>query len=230
MGLREFAEKELKIIEDQCQDEEALNLQKMVTKDILEIVDIFVAQKHSGASAAYMLDNLNRLLRYKPLTPLQGTEEEWDDISKYQNGKKSWQNNRCYSVFKEENGNVYDTEGKLFSDDNGHTWYNCPQSRVLITFPYIVPLYPECVITDNIKERAQMLSYIKSLISANNIKTNTEVTEESNLQDLFDKEDISDFIYCLKEHTESIKDKKIYEDDYIYRIITLLLEGNENEN
>ena len=80
MSLLEFSQNELKRLEENCgSDIEALELQKVVTNDILQIINTFVQQQHSGFSANYMLNILDRLLRYKPLTALTGEDDEWED-------------------------------------------------------------------------------------------------------------------------------------------------------
>lgn len=142
MGLVSFAENELKLLEDICKnDEEALNMQKTVTKDVMQIVQIFTEQAHSGFSSAYILDLLERLLRYKPLTPLTGDDDEWEDCSQF--GINDLQNKRCPAVFKRPDGTAYWVEGKIFSDDGGKSWYTSADSHVDIQFPFSVPLHSE---------------------------------------------------------------------------------------
>ena len=144
MGLLDYARVELKKLEDDCKDdEEALKMQKLVTEDAMSIIELFVKQSHSGFSASYILNLLDRLLRYKPLSPLTGNDDEWDDCSAY--GLPDLQNKRCPSVFKRPDGTAYWTEGKIFSDDGGRSWYTSKDSRVDITFPFRVPLTSENV-------------------------------------------------------------------------------------
>ena len=52
---------------------------------------------------------------------------------------------RCPFIIKDSNGVAYNTEGKIFSDD-GEVWYTNRDSRIPITFPYIVPDEPVRVI------------------------------------------------------------------------------------
>lgn len=58
---------------------ESDGMQELIKKDILDIVDMFADQGHSGMSAAYTLGILERLLRFKPITPLTGEEDEWKE-------------------------------------------------------------------------------------------------------------------------------------------------------
>jgi len=136
MGLVNYAKKELELL-GSTDDE----MQKTMNKHILEIVKVFSEQGHSGFSGAYVVSTLTRLLSFKPLKPLTGEDDEWNEISE---GK--FQNKRCSSVFKNSNdGTAYDINGKIFTDDGGKTWYTNRESRVNIEFPYTVPEKPERV-------------------------------------------------------------------------------------
>ena len=144
MNLLEYAKNELDILEQGCKDdEEALKMQQVITRDILNIVETFVEQHHSGFSANYTLNLLERLLRYKPLTPIEDKPEEWLDLSQY--GMEDLQHKRCSSVFKRKDGTAYWVEGRIFSDDNGKSWYTSKDSIVEIEFPFVVPLHSENV-------------------------------------------------------------------------------------
>ncbi len=134
-NLVTFAENELNIIINKCEDEESTEMQEMISKDILQVVEIFSQQGHSGFSANYAINLINKLLRYEPITPLTGADDEWNELS-YDKDTK-YQNKRCSRVFKDADGKAYDIEGKIFSDDGGKSWYQSKDSRVYIEFPYI---------------------------------------------------------------------------------------------
>lgn len=130
-----WAKNELARIEH---DEEGL--QDRIDKNILELMEVFVNQGHSNISAAYVLSRFNRLANFKPLTPLTGEDDEWNEV-----GHGCWQNKRYSAVFKGEDGRAYNIEGKIFSNDGGETWFTNVNSRVYIDFPYAVPDKPEKV-------------------------------------------------------------------------------------
>ena len=102
----EYAKRELELI---GKDEDGV--QELMNKNILEIVEIFSKQGHSGFSAGYALNVLERLLRYKPLTPLTGNDNEWNGT----------QNKRCSGVFKKEDGTFEDIDAIIVSDNGGIT-------------------------------------------------------------------------------------------------------------
>lgn len=128
------AERELDILLNNCEDEEGKEMQTHINKDILEIVETFSNQGHSGFSASYAIGMIQKLLNYEPITPLTGADDEWTKLD-YNNDTK-YQNKRCSRVFKDANGQAYDIEGKIFSDDGGKSWYQSKDSRVYIKFPY----------------------------------------------------------------------------------------------
>lgn len=128
------AERELDIILNKCEDEDGKEMQRMINQDILEIVEVFSNQGHSGFSASYAIGMIKKLLSYEPITPLTGNDEEWNKLD--YNDDVKYQNKRCSRIFKDAKGQAYDSEGKIFSDDGGKSWYQSKDSRVYIEFPY----------------------------------------------------------------------------------------------
>ena len=109
------------------------------TEAILDLIELFSSQDHSGFSASYVINTFNRLARFKPLSPLTGEDDEWNEV-----GDGHYQNKRYSAVFKDKDGIAYNIEGKVFTDD-GDIWYTSGDSRVNVTFPYVVPDKPEYV-------------------------------------------------------------------------------------
>jgi len=137
-NMTTHAERELDIIG--MKDEEGMN--GMMRKHILHMIEEFAAEGHSGFSASYAIQCLEKLLRFEPLSPLMGTDDEWVEVSEY-NGSPMWQNKRCSRVFKDETG-AYDIDGKVFwewhTDEDGEkvkTYFTSRDSRVYVTFPYV---------------------------------------------------------------------------------------------
>jgi len=145
MSLERYAKAELDRIPKD--DDE---YQEMMNEDILEIVRIFAKQGHCGSTASYAIPVLNRLLQFKPLSPLTGDDDEWNEVA-----DGVFQNKRCGDVFKNANGTAHYNEAKIFSDDGGETWYTNVNSRVEITFPFTVPDKPEKVLVHRQKEEGE---------------------------------------------------------------------------
>lgn len=161
MDIIEFAQKELNALLNNC-DKKGKQIQQLANKNILELLKLFDSQNHTGFSANYVLSTFNRLSQFKPLSPLTGEDDEWKQIDV--DGMK-YQNKRCPSVFRDKDGNCYNIEGRIFSDDGGNTWYTSKDSKVKINFPYEVPKYPEQIIVKDDK-REQLLLAIKTLFIA----------------------------------------------------------------
>ena len=146
-NMTEFAKKEMDII-GLTEDDE---MNGMMRKHILHMVKEFADEGHSGFSAPYALSILQKVLAYKPLSPLTGEDSEWNDMSDYGRGDNMYQNNRYSCVFKEgKDGEAYNIDGKVFWDwytdpktgEKSKSYYTCKDSRVPVIFPYVVPESP----------------------------------------------------------------------------------------
>jgi hypothetical protein len=111
--------------------EDGDELNKMMYDHLIRMVEEFAKENHSGSSAEYAVQMLTKLLRFEPIRPLQGTDDEWVNI-----GDNRFQNKRCSRVFKDENGKVYDIEGKIFVEEDGCCYANS-DSHVYIEFQYV---------------------------------------------------------------------------------------------
>lgn len=108
-------------------------MQREMNRGLLQLVAVFAIQGHSGFSASYATAVLEKLLRFQPLGPLTGADDEWID-----HGDGVFQNRRCSHVFKQPdrfNGQAYDLDGRVFREPNG-CCFTSRDSLVPITFPY----------------------------------------------------------------------------------------------
>lgn len=102
---------------------------------ILKMVNVFAEEGHSGFSAEYAISILQKLLRFEPLSPLTGEDDEWDEVGE-EYGNSTYQNKRLSRVFKEgKDGQAYNIRGKVFVEPNGAS-YTSRDSCVYIEFPY----------------------------------------------------------------------------------------------
>ena len=124
-------------------------MQEMICRHVLALLDVFNNEGHSGTSAPYAIRLFSRLASFEPIAPLTGEDWEWNDT-----GHGVLQNKRASHVFKDETG-AYDIDGKVFwewaksHNDDGSlsgeahkSYYTCRDSRVPVTFPYVVPEKP----------------------------------------------------------------------------------------
>lgn len=126
-NLMTHAEKELPFIGSD-------DMAELMSSQLKEMVLLFTTHGHSGFSAKYAISILTKLLEYRPITPLTGNDDEWNEVS-----DGVFQNKRCSRIFKQANhfdGQAYDIGGRVFREPNG-VCYTSQDSRVVITFPYI---------------------------------------------------------------------------------------------
>ena len=75
-NLRKHAERELRLAGYNLNDKE-LGPNKWMVEDLLELIDVFSKQGHSGFSAGYCIQSFTTLASFKCLTPLTGEDSEW---------------------------------------------------------------------------------------------------------------------------------------------------------
>lgn len=231
-GLVEFAEGELNLLLKSCKDSESLKTQKAVNDDILDIIKLFSSQGHSGFSAGYSLNILKRLLDYKPLSAITGDEDEWEQLN--YSPDLAYQNKRCPSLFRDADGKVYNVEARIFSDDNGHTWYNCKESREYIELPYEVPAKPECIIIDNMQERNSMMVNICNIIIAlgGKIEKFDDITEETLIETILSKNKFNELEQKLIETYHITKPIFSLNDDEelkMWEVINFVMKSDKEE-
>jgi len=83
----------------------------MVSKSVIELIDKFSKQGHSGFSAGMTTQLFDLLAQYKTITPITNNPFEWQDTAEVISGESGvmWQNLR---------------DPSYFSDDGGQTWWN----------------------------------------------------------------------------------------------------------
>lgn len=124
---------------DDPTDDLSDRMNKSMRAAVLDMVLVFCTEGHSGFSANYTVGCLQKVLRYEPLTPLTGDDDEWNEIGGFADGGRAmWQNKRCSKIFKEiVNGRVecYNIEGYVFEEPSGarFTGYG---SRRTVAFPH----------------------------------------------------------------------------------------------
>ena len=139
-NLLDYARSEL----DRAFPDKEDEIQQYGIRDILELIKVFSDQGHSGLSGPYVLAYFNRLVKFKPIGPLTGEDDEWGNPDNTE--KHTQQNKRCFSVFRNnfDNSTAYDIKGQVFIDKDGFRYTDC-DSWVSVTFPYEVPDKPEIV-------------------------------------------------------------------------------------
>lgn len=116
-------------------------MQEMICRHVLALLDVFNGEGHSGSSAPYAINMFSKLAKFEPIAPLTGEDWEWTLLD--YGCEPKWQNKRASRVFKDSDGNAYDIDGKVFwewsgtKEDPYKSHYTCRESRVPVTFPYV---------------------------------------------------------------------------------------------
>lgn len=103
--------------------------QAWVVANVLELLEVFAKQGHSGTSAPYAINLFCNLAKFDILAPLTGEAGEWVD-----HGNGFYQNKRCSHVFKNANGEAWDIRGVVWKE--GDRCFTDKHSYVPVTFPY----------------------------------------------------------------------------------------------
>ena len=77
-----------------------------VGKAVMELVEVFSKQEHSGFSAQWVLDTFKTVASFKTITPVGKDPSEWIDVSEA-SGKPMWQNKRQSSLFSKDGGKTF---------------------------------------------------------------------------------------------------------------------------
>lgn len=99
-NLVNHATRELALMGMTVDSEDEMNA--AMARAVLGIVEKFATQGHSGMSAGYALGTLERLLAFKPLTPLTDNPEEWTEVA-----EGLWQSVRDSEAFSKDGGKTY---------------------------------------------------------------------------------------------------------------------------
>ena len=130
-NLLKHAERELTLIGYDGKDE----YDNMAKEAILQLIETFAKQGHSGFSADYVANMFHKLANYETLSPLTGNDDEWNDVSDMSGDRKTlFQNNRDSRVFKNDDGAFF-TEAIVWQDDVYH-FSNKDSKRYIKSFPF----------------------------------------------------------------------------------------------
>lgn len=123
---------------------------RWVQENVLELLEVFAKQGHSGYSAPFVLSMFKKLASHEPLGPILCTDDEWNDVSEIgSNGDPvMYQNNRLSSVFKDgEDGKPYFLDAIVFVEGNGNSYtgsaYNTKRERITSSQTIKLPFTPK---------------------------------------------------------------------------------------
>ncbi len=145
MSMMEWAKRELDLAGfKESDDPDDINC--WMRNDVLQLIQTFANQGHSGFSARHAINLFQSLANWKPISPLTGEPHEWTEV-----GPDVWQNKRACNVFKGEDGRAYWSDGIVFWEwvtpeegESYKSYFTSRDSRVFIDrFPWTMPEKPE---------------------------------------------------------------------------------------
>lgn len=121
-----FAAKELAILSASATDPDDRPIIEEFSAEIIALCEKFGNSGQSGGSAPYtagaIAEAVKSLCLHRPIAPLTGENDEWNDISSI-SPMPSFQNKRCSAVFKDaKDGKAYYVDAIVWRDQSGHTW------------------------------------------------------------------------------------------------------------
>lgn len=106
---------------------------QLMADQVREILLVFSTHGHSGFSAGYATDLLQKLMRFELIAPLTGEPEEWMEPF-----EEALQNRRASHVFKDParfGGQAYDINAVVFREPDGGCFTGRGSGQP-VTFPY----------------------------------------------------------------------------------------------
>lgn len=94
---------------------------KWIQENLLELLEVFSNQGHSGFSANYCISAFSKLAAFEPLSPLHGRDEEWNYLGdEMGDDREMYQNKRYSAVFKDgKDGQPYYIDAIVFREEDG---------------------------------------------------------------------------------------------------------------
>lgn len=108
----------------------------MTGKAVMELIDVFEKQGHSGMSAPMVVSIFKDLANFNPINPIKCTDEEWGEVS-----EGTFQNKRLSAVFKEgKDGKPYYLDAIVWQYEDGGAFTGTVEgisSRQFIKLPFL---------------------------------------------------------------------------------------------
>lgn len=133
-NLLNFAKQELELAGYTDDQEDGPN--KWMKDNVLQLIETFSEQGHSGSSAPFCIGLFKQLANYEPINPVKGTQDEWLEI-----GDGVFQNKREGALFHEnKTGNrPYYLDAIVWREPNGVGYCGTVEgitSRQFVKFPF----------------------------------------------------------------------------------------------
>jgi len=210
MGLVQHAKSELKMAGLLDKDTDFYG--GMTGKSVLELMELFVKQGHSGMSAPMVASIFSKLAKYETINPLTGGDDEWNDVSNMggDDDRMMYQNKRRSAVFKDgDDGTAYYIDAIVFNGDVGGSFTSngsvqTKDGTVVTSRQYIkkFPFTPKTFYIDVIDKRYDKNKETGELtLNPDGDWWEHEIKDETQLKEVFE-------YYDIKEYKSKNKNKK----------------------
>lgn len=98
----------------------------MIGKAVMELMEVFAKQGHSGMSAGIVSGLFHKLAKHDILQGVTGRDEEWVEAYNDKDGQPVYQNKRCSAVFKHSDGRATYNDALVKRGLNGACWTGGP--------------------------------------------------------------------------------------------------------
>lgn len=127
MSMLKSAEWQLNKVLEKCTEPGGKEMQRIMNREVMELLKVFEEQGHSGFSASWAIRLFSKLAKYKLITEIEDNPEDWDE-----NGQHKY----IPSIFKRKDGTCYYLYGTYFAEpDSDNFFYNGMCSKTDVTFP-----------------------------------------------------------------------------------------------
>jgi len=101
---------------------------KLCANAVIELMEVFAKQGHSGMSASMTRELFKKLSNFETLTELTDDPDEWTNVSEHggSDGKSLWQSSRNPSCMSSDGGKTYwdiNEDYYISEDENGDSWF-----------------------------------------------------------------------------------------------------------
>lgn len=126
-----YAQRELDILVKSSTDPDNRPIIEPFIPEILALCEKFGLSGQSGGSAPYTATALSQAIKklclQEPICPITGIEDEWINVSGYNEDREWYQNTRCSALFKEAiDGKPYYLDAIVWKGDtegeSGNSW------------------------------------------------------------------------------------------------------------
>jgi len=123
----------------------------LIGEAVMELIEVFSKQGHSGMSAPYVASIFNKLANFEPLLPITGKDEEWGDVNDLGDGKPWYQNKRCSALFKDgKDGKPYYIDAIIKRNQNEEDYKSGDRTKMVGKRGYVksFPFVPKTFYID----------------------------------------------------------------------------------